>query len=79
LVLRVQKHLTIVVSGMLLVGAGTLFFTGQFVALALLAGGVVVLVACGLGLKRVLGRDRVPAPPPNWHDQLAVEDAARRR
>jgi hypothetical protein len=76
---RVQKHLSIVISCMLLIGVGTLFSTAQFVALSFLAGGLVVLVACALGLKWVLGRDRVPAPPPNWHDRLAAEETARRR
>jgi hypothetical protein len=76
---RVQKHVNLVMGGMLLVGVETLVLTAQFTAFWFLACAFVVLMACGRLQKRVLLRDRVAAPPPNWHDQLVAEEAARRR
>lgn len=69
---RVRKHLLIVPLAMFLFGFEMLFLTAQFAVLGVLAGGVVVVLVCHSRLERVLLRDRVRFPPPNWHDRLVA-------
>jgi NAD/NADP transhydrogenase beta subunit len=66
---RVHDELAHVAMYMIGAGVPSTLFTGQLVAFGFLIGAFVVVQGCKVLLKRVLIRDRVGPPPPNWMER----------
>lgn len=63
---RVYDELRTVVGAMVGIGVPSTLFTGQIAAFGFLVGAFVTILVCKARLNRIIVRDRVRPPPPNW-------------